>query len=581
MVESAHDGPLNETLKGGEQEIQSTTWPAGVALLLVAFVGGLCAWRIVGRINPDGICYIQLATYLSRGDPGASVSGYWSPLLIWTIAPLLALGIERLVAARLALLLWAAIGVLAVDRLTRRLGIRGWSRSGVLATVALVNAELATRLVTPDVVVGSALLMYLAASAHPDLIRSRRRAALTGALAGLAYLGKSFALPFTVVHLPVMAAVAWIRARSGENGRQLGARDLIMTMAAAGAALLVVALPWIASLSARYERLTWSTVGPIAHAAAGPEVSPGAVLHPLDGLRAPSLPHQSVLETPEVLPYQPWSPFASARNAAHQARIVAVNTLKAREILLSFDVLGLTLPGLFLAPCAVWLGRRRLAREAPALLALVLWVPPTFAIYVGGYVLVFLEDRYLRSFLLPLALLVLVGVTVAIGTTICGRLQDGPPPTSPWRGANVGTILALSICALFALPPAGRIARRIVVGGPSLRDLERLQESFRETAGDGPIALIPGPTPGQPLGQWTDGQRLAFLLGVRFVGTTDAERVRSAEDPAAATVATVVALRDDDAHADLGPTWVLLRSLHAPAFHRSHLDVFVRRSGED
>ncbi|MCW8141919.1 MAG: hypothetical protein KIT58_23680, partial [Planctomycetota bacterium] len=93
--------------------------------------------------------------------------------------------------------------------------------------------------------------------------------------------------------------------------------------------------------------------------------------------------------------------------------IIAHHGASALRILRGWDWLGLTLPGLALAPLLAWLARRRLERDAPALAAAALWVPATVAIYIGGHLPIFLEERYLLTFLLPLAALLLVGLAAA------------------------------------------------------------------------------------------------------------------------------------------------------------------------
>src|SRR5687767_6350523 len=63
-------------------------------------------------IHPDAVSYLQAASYLTEGRAGDSVSGYWSPLLIWIIAFFQFIGLAGLLAGRAAMILCGS-GLLA------------------------------------------------------------------------------------------------------------------------------------------------------------------------------------------------------------------------------------------------------------------------------------------------------------------------------------------------------------------------------------------------------------------------------------------------------------------------------------
>ena len=62
-----------------------------------------CAFWLRDSIHPDAVSYLQLSRYLAEGKVSASISGYWSPLLIWLIAPFQWLGMDGLHAGRLVM----------------------------------------------------------------------------------------------------------------------------------------------------------------------------------------------------------------------------------------------------------------------------------------------------------------------------------------------------------------------------------------------------------------------------------------------------------------------------------------------
>lgn len=551
-------------------------WPCALGLSLLLLLGGLAAWGARTQVNPDAICYLQLASFLRDGDVAASISGYWSPLFIWSVVPFLAMGVEQLLAARLALVLWGVVGVVASDRLAARLGLAPAPRAAALVVVALTLADLATKVITPDVVVGSCLLAYAACVTHPDLLRRRRLAALAGAWAGLAYLAKSYALPFALAHVLLTAALRW-RAHADDPPGGPRRRDLVATVAVAVGALLLVALPWIGALSLRHGRPTWTTVGPIAHASAGPHAAPGTVHHPLDELRAPAPPHRSVWETPEVLPYpEDWSALGSRANALHQLRIVTTNAWKVLRLVSSWDLVGLT-PVLAAGPLLVLLmGRRRLRELPPPLLEWCAWFPATFAVYAGGYVLVYVEDRYLRPFLLPLLVLLVAGGAGALRDALRSRSRRAWPALA---------LLAI-FCVLCAVRPARALGARAFGSQATVEIHEGIRRGLTGAAPPGPVALLCHQGGRRYLGTWFNGQEFAFYLDRTFVGVChrvdppDATGCPTAPSSPEALdalhVATLLAVRPGNTEVAAVPGWVL-RTTVPIADGTMVLDLLVRR----
>ncbi|MCO5168677.1 MAG: hypothetical protein M9894_20235 [Planctomycetes bacterium] len=532
----------------------------GLALLLL--LGGAAAWGNRGQINPDGICYLQLASHLLRGDVVASISGYWSPLLVWLLAPLLALGLDRLVAARLALLLCAGAAVVASDRLARHLGLTPGPRAAAVATIALAVGELATRVITPDVLVGACLLAYAASATHPELLRCRRRAALTGALAGVSFLAKSFALPVVLLHLPAMIL---LRARRADPA--VGRRDVARTLAVAMTALGVVALGWSGVLSLRFQRPTWSSSGAIAHAAVGPGVPVGSYRLP-SGLQTPPPPHGSLWERPDLLDYPGWSPLDGPEARAHQLELVAFNGGSALRILRGWDALGLTLPALALAPLAALLARRHLGRRAPALADAALWVPASVALLIGLHLPIFLEERYVLTFLLPPLVLLLVGGALTAAAAFRARRGAGE--------ARAGRLLAVTlvglVCASFAVGPLRELIGRAREGDTGA-GVRTLVGALREARVTGPLAQVVTERD-SPLA-WHLGQYAAFFLDDTYVGTLTLAEATDTDLLDRHGVGAVFVPRVEPTPADLGPRWELRCILGDPRGRRS--EVFSRR----
>src|SRR5574342_825911 len=81
------------------------TLMAGIAVAIVyqLVLLILAGWKDRYVLNPDGVCYIRLASYYASGQFHLAVSGYWGPMLSWLIAPLLGAVENPLYAARMVM----------------------------------------------------------------------------------------------------------------------------------------------------------------------------------------------------------------------------------------------------------------------------------------------------------------------------------------------------------------------------------------------------------------------------------------------------------------------------------------------
>jgi len=99
------------------------------SILLVCIVGLTLAWSAVLarqfplNFNPDSIALLQLAEYWRGGQWNLAVSSYWGPLFPILLSPLLAIGIDPLLAGRLAMIVTGIIYLLGARSLLKALGL--------------------------------------------------------------------------------------------------------------------------------------------------------------------------------------------------------------------------------------------------------------------------------------------------------------------------------------------------------------------------------------------------------------------------------------------------------------------------
>ncbi|MGA2499370.1 MAG: hypothetical protein ABSH20_16645, partial [Tepidisphaeraceae bacterium] len=348
-------------------------------------------------VNPDGFCYARRAAYLARGQWWASISGYWSPLICWCMAPLLRCGMDGVHAARVVLGLGGAGLVLAFGWMLRAVLEWHWGlRLAAASLLAPAAAAMAMRQISPDTLLGAVLMGYLALAGRRDLLERRWIAVGAGLLGGLAYLAKAYAFPFVLVHLPLtIAMLAWMLRRQGRfhTGRNA---MVSITLALAGFALL--AGPWVAVLSWRYGQLTISTSGARAHA----QVGPGDAGSAWDWNRPVPDPYIIPPENHEFLRCAFWSPFSSRQAWSHQLHVVRNNAQTLDRTFRLYAPVGLALAGIALLPLTMWLQPRGRRWQG-------IWLGLTLALYCAGYLPVYFHPRYIHNTAFPLSLAICMG----------------------------------------------------------------------------------------------------------------------------------------------------------------------------
>ena len=416
------------------------------------------------RLNVDAVCYIRRAMYWAGGDFYHALSGYWSPLISWTMVPLLKAGVDPLYSARIVMCACGAVAIIPLGLLLMRLGATGfiWTCAALSAT-ALTFAAIAVREITPDLLLAACLLAYLAALTRQSPSASPRADFLAGMLGGLAYLAKAYAFPFVLVHLPLTMLLF--------RGR-LFFRPLLRALAG----FLLLALPWIAAISWRYGALTISTAGPRAHAVLAPD-NPSRE-HRWT-MTVPPDPYVLEFENPETMPYRFWSPLADRRCFLHQLRIVYHNLFGTPPgayppvhgllaTIADFDLLRLSIVALLAAPLAA---ARLLERSRQRLI--VAWLAATVALYCAGFLPVFYIPRYIQPLAAPLclALALLIALHTRFLPPALRRAAAGVVffsfTASAWnsipgdaRATGQYRILAARLCNIFPSSPIAGSDRR-------------------------------------------------------------------------------------------------------------------------
>ncbi len=363
-----------------------------------------CIYLLVGsfllplyshQINPDGISYITIARQYLQGNYADAVSGHWGPLFSWLLIPFIGCGINSLFAVKLLNLIIGTFTVTGLYILSFRFRMTQALRICILITAIPVLVYFAFYLITPDLLLSCLLLLYFNYIFHENYSNHVRYGVYCGILGGLAYLAKSYALPFFICHFLAMNILQYLYSSDTKR------KHTIVLNALIGFALFsAISASWINLLSIKYGEFTTTTQ--TAHNFLLVQPDPP----PTFGLVAP--PYENATSV-WVEPYSRiakdrWSPFQSTDDFIHWMNYFKGNIYPTLLIFITFS------PVIFFLCISyvLWSIARpkKLLHEKEIIYSFITGVP-----YTAGYCLVLVDERYL--WVLCLLLMILGGYIVS------------------------------------------------------------------------------------------------------------------------------------------------------------------------
>lgn len=399
----------------------------GVALLYLG-VSLLLLPGFRHAINADGISYISIARRYLAGDWYAAVNSYWSPMYSWLLVPFLALKIDPLLAGKLLSILIGLITIPGVHVLAARFPLSGRLHLGFMLSLLPALWLFTFQTLTPDFLVVCVLIWYFSVIFSPGYLARPSAAVLAGVMGALAYISKGYGFYYIMAHLALMTVLLWFGVRAAEPRRKVLRAYLVSMVVFA-----VLSGGWIAMLTFKYGHITVSSPGRFNHALA----APGSRGQPPVAYRTFTPPGDaaaiSTWDDPSVLAVTDWNPLASAGLMWHQCRVIAGNLRLTVGLLQEYSPLVF----LILAVSVWFCVRRRLRCWRPGGEFLVV---STLLLYLAGYILLFVENRYLFVCYVLLALL---------GARAIRHLAAAGVVTGKWQAA-VCLALFVSISVPFA-----------------------------------------------------------------------------------------------------------------------------------
>ena len=298
-----------------------------LVLLLIAALLNLDA------MNPDTIAYMRIAMYWSQGKLDLAINGYWGPLVSWLMVPFFLITADPIKAVRFVMIGGSVVYYVGAVYLLRMLGLSRWLVAAAVWPLIFFCIFWSVEATSPDLLMSGLILIGLGLAVEPFTLVRKARPLLVGFVYGFAYFAKAIALPITVL---LAVLVPMLQNTVGLATGKNVLKQTLMTLVG----IVIIAGPWIATISLHYGYPTFSTSGPINHAIVGPA---GAQEY----YQVPDAGRVSTLEDPTGRTYQYWSPLSSTENLLHQFKIIYWNVDRIFNYLKQFDWFGLSVGALF------------------------------------------------------------------------------------------------------------------------------------------------------------------------------------------------------------------------------------------
>lgn len=290
-----------------------------------------------GQFTYDFKMYFNLAKHFLASDYSLAISGYWSPLFVGILIPVVACCADPFLVPCIVMGLSSLIFGAGAAAALRAFGSSTASAIGLWPTIVFAPLMAATY-ATPDLMSAG---FFAWATARILAIRPEqtvRSLCLTGVILGVCYLAKMVLLGVGCVMLALLMSLKII---VGELRLASAARAVALILVG----LAVVAGPWISILSAKYGEFTIATTQkkmwlvtalepdePWWHA----DTWANRFVVPEPGRLSP-------FEDESVFIKRTWSPLQDKSSAVHYVKRVVYSVYSAVEMLARFDVFGIGL----------------------------------------------------------------------------------------------------------------------------------------------------------------------------------------------------------------------------------------------
>lgn len=362
------------------------------------------------QINPDGIAYLSIANHYGTGRWSEALNSCWPPMISWLLAPWRLVTDELLWVFKIynilfgAGCLWVSFNLFEHFRLKRTYLVLG------MMLLSATYMMWAYSITTPDLLSVWIVLYYSQKIVTGKFLQ---QPLLTGTLGALAYFAKSYCFFFFIAHISFQFLFYLI-------GKKAKPRDLLIAYSKTIGILALFVCSWMFMLSTKYGHFTLSSASAYTHALLkNPDWKCTESFVPPPGPHA-VFPWE---DPPHVCPRVDWNVFASYENFQLQVDYLIKNSwnLFLMQRLTGYFHFAGFLMMLFILLFEKrdhkWVFRNwRKITEQP-----VFALFPLIGIYTMGYLLVFIEPRYVWSAYAWISIGMMVALQELVGEHILNR----------------------------------------------------------------------------------------------------------------------------------------------------------------
>ena len=331
------------------------------------------------------ISFVSVAKQYALGNLDSAINGYWGPLFSWLMVPLILINPSPyfvLYAMKILTLIVGIFTIVGVKFLSYRFKMDELIRNSILLAMVFIVLFFALRSSPVDLILLCFLVYYLYFIFSPEYSFKSYYGALCGLLGALAYLTKSYALSFFIVHFILFNILHYLKQKNKRNIL----RNLFLGLAV----FFIISGSWSVILSEKYGKITFGTSGKYNYDVIGP-ISTG--YHPTEyayqGFIKP--PYEGVTSAwydPTYFKIDSWSPFKSWDNLSFQLRKIRDNILNLINIYCGFSYFSLIIILIYILFCIQSI--KDLISRTDVVYPLL-----TLLIFPLGYLIIALEIRYI------------------------------------------------------------------------------------------------------------------------------------------------------------------------------------------
>lgn len=455
-----------------------------ILVIVVYFIIGLYLLQYYQyALNSDGISYISIAGEYLNGNFTDAINGYWGPLFSWLLIPFLHFSNTNpqfnIYLTKVLSLITGFFAIIGVKLLISRFEIDKTSETLILISLIPIILSFLFDIISPDLLVATLLIYYLYIIFNSNYSNSEYNGILCGIIGSFAYLSKSYALPFFLVHFVLFNTFYYFKGTDKEKQHKIF-KNLILGLMV----FFIISGVWIALISDKYGKLTFGTAGDYNHEFVGPQSS-GHFVYYHGLIKPPNEFAVSAWEDPSYFKMKSWSALESWNNFKYQIMLISYNALKIINI---FEVISLFSIVIIMVSFILIFK----SSTNNTLKSKLVYLMTTIVLYAGGYSLIWVDQRYL--WLINILLLI-------TGVYLLNILFE-----QGFMNKNFKNILLILLILSFVINPVNALATNPNIGTEIYNLSETLKSNYSV---HGNLASN---------GEWEVSDYIAYYTGSKYYG---------------------------------------------------------------